>query len=197
MKRFDGYDQAKENAKYSGGGQLPAGAYVCKVIGVKLEERDKEDCDIITIQYDIAEGDYADFFLNQYQSNQREDKKFKGNKKIYAPNDNTKDQWKKDNFAKWTNAFEESNPGYHWDWDENKWKNKLIGIVFGTTGSRIEGKDITYTEARFPVSADVVRSGNAPEAKFRETNGYGTKEEITSDGFLSVPDLDESELPFK
>ena len=38
MKQFQGYDEAKKAAQYSGGAKLPAGAYVCNIIGVKPEE---------------------------------------------------------------------------------------------------------------------------------------------------------------
>ena len=199
MKKFDGFDEAKSNAKYSGGGRLPAGAYVCKVLGVKYEEQPDKESDRIIIQFDIAEGDYNGFFTEQYQKNTKEDKKYKGKTTIYAPNDNTKDQWRKDSFAKWTNAFEDSNPGYAWDWDEKKWKGKLVGIVFGDTGTKINGNDIVYTEARFPCAADDVRNGVAPEAKFKAKNGYGESAPTDSGNgtdFMSVPDNIEEDLPW-
>lgn len=196
MERFDGFDKAKEDAKTTGGGRLPAGAYVCKILKVELVTPEKADASkYIHILFDVAEGDQKDFFTNQYKANTREDKKYKGHTKIYIPKNNgdEKDEWTKKTFAKWTNALEDSNAGYAWDWDESKWKDKLIGIVFGDTGTRIDGKDIVYTEARYPVSVDQVHNGTAGEAKFKSKGDYGKE---TSDDFMSVPDSIQEELPF-
>ena len=204
MKQFGGYDEAKKQAQVSGGpGRLPAGAYVCKVLGVKYENGQNGNSDMIRVQFDVAEGEFAGFFQKQYEANQNEDKKYKGNASIYVPKDDgsENDGWTKKSFAGWTNAFEESNKGYSWYWDEKKWKGKLIGIVFGETGTVIDGREIVYTEARFAVAADVVRNGNAPEAKFKAKNGYtGTGSGAgSSDGtpeFMKVPDSSLDELPF-
>jgi hypothetical protein len=197
MKQFQGYDEAKKAAQYSGGAKLPAGAYVCNIIGVKPEEGKGGYSDMIHIQFDIAEGDYKGFFRKQYDENTNEDKKYKGKTTIYCPKDDgsEKDGWTKNTFAKWTNALEESNEGYHWDWDESKWKGKKIGIVFGETGTKIEGKDIVYTEARYPVSVEKVRTGKAGEAKFKAKNGYG-QTSSNDTGFVNVPEGLYEELPF-
>lgn len=195
MKAFNGYDDAKESAKHSGGGRLPAGAYVCKILGVKETPPKDGKSGFLTVQFDIAEGEQKDFFKNQYEANEREDKKFKGKTTIYQPKDDgsDKDAWTKNTFAKWTNALEESNNGYTWDWDEKKWKDKLIGIVFGDTGTRINGNDIVYTEARYPVSVEKVRAGEAGTAKFKAKGDYGKD---SSDDFMNIPDDAGEELPF-
>ena len=193
MQQFNGYNEAKEQAKYSGGGRLPAGAYACKIIGVKLTPANGDKSGFITIQFDITDGEYKDFFQKQFKENTRDDKKYKGKATIYLPKDDgsERDGWTKNNFAKWTNALEESNKGYTWDWDESKWKDKKIGIVFGETGTRIEGKDIVYTEARFPIAVDKI--ADAPAAKFKAKGDYGKD---TNDGFITVPDDAPDELPF-
>ena len=204
MKQFGGYDDAKKQAQASGGiGKLPAGAYVCKVIGVKYEQGKDGYSDMIRLQFDVCEGDYKDFFHKQYEANTNEDKKYKGNATVYVPKDDGSEQdgWTKKSFAGWTNAFEESNPGYVWDWDEKKWKNKIIGIVFGETGTVINGKEIVYTEARFGISAQKVRDGEAPAAKFKAKNGYPSEGGSASsgsdnNGFLNIPEGAVEDLPF-
>ena len=203
MQKFGGYDDAKKQAQASGTSKLPAGGYVCKVIGVKYTKGEEGKSDFIEIQFEIAEGEYKGFFQKQYEANTNEDKKYKGRTKIYIPTDDgsEKDGWTKKTFAGWTNAFEESNEGYLWDWDEKKWKNKLIGIVFGETGTVISGRDVVYTEARFAVSAEKIRSGNYPAAKFKAKNGYpsdGGSASSGSDnnGFLNIPEGAVEDLPF-
>jgi hypothetical protein len=200
MKAFNGYDQAKESAKYTGGAKLPPGAYKAKILDVKYEQGQNGNSNRIIIQFDITDGDYKDFFRKQYDGNTSEDKKWKGRKSIYVPKDDgsDKDEWTKNSFAKWINGFEDSNNGYKWDWKEEKWKGLYVGIVFGETGTRIEGKDILYTEPRFACDVKKVRDGSYPKAKFVSKNGYGDNNSASSssDGFMSIPQGAEEEIPF-
>lgn len=198
MKQFSNYDDAKKAAQNTGGAKLPAGAYVCKIMGVRYEEGQDGKSDVLVLQFDITEGEQKDFFKKQYEANTAEDKKWKGTVRIYVPTDDgsEKDGWTKRSFAGWIDAVEKSNTGYSWGWDENTLKNKLIGIVFGETGTVINGKDVVYTEARFGVDVDKVRSGNAPEAKFKARKGYGSASATSADDFMKIPDVTEEEIPF-
>lgn len=201
MKAFSGYEQAKEAARFFGSERLPIGAYVCQVKNVQYVAGENGNSDRIDILFDIAEGEYKDFFKKQYDANTSEDKKWKGRTSIYVPKEDgsEKDEWTKNSFAKWTNGFEDSNSGYKWDWKEEKWKGLLVGIVFGETGSVIDGREILYTEARFACAAEKVRNGSAPTAKFKAKKGYtgnGNTSAPTDDaGFMTV-DPGESEVPF-
>ena len=202
MKEFSGYKEASENARRTASAKLPKGSYVCQVIGAKVEAGKDGNSDVMIVQFDIKEGEYAGFFKKQYDENKDDNKKYKGQTRIYLPKDDgsEKDAWTKKNFANWTNALEDSNSGYKWDWDEKKWKNKLIGLVFGETGTVIEGKEVVYTECRFPVSVQTVRDGKAPEAKFKAKNGYGEASKEADNAptdFMNIPDGIEEELPFK
>ena len=201
MKKFNGYDDAKKQAESVGAPKLPEGAYVCKLLDVKYEEADQEGrSDRIIIRFDIAEGEHKDFFQKQYENNTSEDKKWKGVVRVYVPKDDgtKEDGWTKRTLASWTLALEKSNPGYEWDWDESKWKNKIVGIVFGRTGTVINGRNIVYTEARFPIEAEKVRDGSAPQADFKAKNGYKeeSKPQVDSEGFMSIPEDAEEEIPF-
>lgn len=202
MKQFSNYDEAKKNAQFTGSEKLPAGAYVCEVKNVQYQEGKNGNSDLINILFDVCEGEYKDFFKKQYDSSSDENKKWKGRASIWVPSDDgsEKDNWTKNSFAKWTNAFEASNKGYAWDWDENKWKSKKVGIVFREEGNVIEGKEVLYTAVAFPIEAQKVRDGKAPEAKFKARNGYTGKgnsnSSSKSDDFLSIPIGTEEEIPF-
>ena len=201
MKEFKGYDEAKKQAQYAGAPKLPEGAYICKILGVRYEEAEKDDqSDRIIVQFDICEGEYKGYYKRQYEANTSEDKKWKGVFRLYVPKDDGSEQdgWAKKRLASWTLALEESNEGYEWDWDEDKWKNKLIGIVFGKTGTVIEGKNVTFTEPRFPVSIEKVKNGTAPQAQFKARDGYkaSAAPKVDADGFMNIPDDAEEEIPF-
>lgn len=201
MKSFSGYDEAKKEAQATASAKLPVGAYVCKVQDVRLEEFDWGSR--LIIAYDVIEGEFKDFFKKQFEENNSEDKKWKGKTAIYVPKDDgsEKDKITKKSFASWMDAFEKSNSGYSWDWDEKKLKNKVIGIVYGETGTVIEGKEVKFTEARFGVDAQLVRDGKAPSAKFKAKNGFGGNgsdgsSSGSSDEFMNVPAGQKEDIPF-
>ena len=204
MKPFKDYEEAEKSAKSTAGEKLPVGAYVVKINAIRTENTDWGNRFVLA--FDIAEGEHAGFFKKQFEANDDEDKKWKGRVFVYIPKDDgsEKDKITKKSFASWTVSFEKSNPGYKWDWDENKWVGKLVGLVFGETGTVIEGREVTFTEARFPVEADKVRNGTAPTAKFKAKNGYvgtgtsgntGEAFESASE-FMTVTPGQKEELPF-
>ena len=201
MKAFNGYDEARKQADLVGSAKLPAGAYVCKVKQVRYETN--ENGDRIVMAFDVSEGEYKNFFQKQFEANTSEDKKWKGRVNIFVPKDDgtESDGFTKKSFAGWTSSFEKSNEGYKWDWNENSWVGLTIGIVFGETGTRIDGKDVIYTEARFGVDAKLVRDGKAPEAKFKAKNGYNGSNPAASasgsdDSFMKIPASGKEEIPF-
>lgn len=204
MKQFNGYDDAKKAAQNSGGAQLPAGAYICKIMAVRYEAGQDDASDRIAIQFDIAEGEQKDFFKKQYDATTSEDKKWKGKTQIYVPKDDgsEKDSWTKNKFAKWTNAFEQSNDGYSWDWDESKWKDKKIGIVFGPTGTIIDKKEVVYIEAHQPCTIKEVSEGTfwKKGLDLVKKKGFtGTKSNSNNNNgydFVNVPEGTEEEIPF-
>lgn len=193
MKAFSGFDEAKESARQSGGAKLPKGGYVAKILGAKADE----EKGILTVQFDIAEGQYKGFFQKQFEENTSENKKYKGQTKIWLPKEDgtEKDAWTKKTFAKWTNAIEDSNEGYHWDWNEAAWKDKKIGLVFGETGTNIEGKNIVYTEVHYPVAVAKVKDIKPETIKFKAKKGYNPNANGETD-FMNVPDNIAEELPF-
>jgi len=203
MKKFSGYDAAREKANFSGSAKLPVGGYVVKIQDVRYEEGQNGNSDRIVLAYDIAEGEYQGFFKNQFEENTQEDKKWKGRALIYVPKDDgtEQDEWTKTAFARWTNAFEDSNKDYVWDWDEKKWKGKMIGLIYGEVGTAIEGKPIEYTECRFPESVENIRSGNYKIPNFKAKKGYdeavhNAENKPSVDSFVNVPDTIDEELPF-
>ena len=44
--------------------QLPKGAYVCKILNVE-EQTSKKGHSMVVVSFDIAEGEYKDFYMTQ------------------------------------------------------------------------------------------------------------------------------------
>ena len=78
---------------------------------------------------------------------------------------------------------------------------KKVGIIISGKINIIsyfsDGKEVVYTEARYPASVEAVRTGKAGEARFKAKNGYGEQAQTTTTDFMSIPDGLEDELPFK
>lgn len=138
IKKFSDYDRTRG---YAEGEQLPRGGYVCRIIGAKPIENGYGQS--IKIAYDIEEGEYKGYFQRKYDASDREDKKWPGVYLLNVPADDgsERDGWTKRKFKTFVEALEDSNDGYHFDWDETKFKGLLIGFVMNyrqyETGDRV------------------------------------------------------------
>ena len=131
MKPITNWNEVKAPTEYV---ELPAGGYVCKIMGAKVEtysSRNGDSFEKLVVAIDIIEGDFANYYAENYRAQQGE-KKWKGNISYYIPADDgsEKDEYSKRILKGFTEAVETSNTGYSWDWDENKLKGKKVGIIF-------------------------------------------------------------------
>ena len=190
MKAFNGLEIKKS---VSASEPLPAGGYVAKILNAKVEEYSWGE--VLVISFDIAEGEYKDFFGKQYKENTREDKKWKGNFRLTVPNEgNQYFDSQKRTFGNAIWAIEASNPVYHWDWNENALKGKMVGVLFRNFEWEMNGNSGWSTECCTFVSVEDVRNGNFKQPKdkpLRNKTGNSSAESI----FVDLNDV-ESELPF-
>lgn len=195
IKRFGDYDKTKA---YGDIPVLPKSGYVLKIMGAEVCE--SRTGQYIKISCDVAEGEYKDFFANEYRDQQQEDKKWHCNYLLNVPNDDgtEKDGWTKRRFKTVTEALESSNTNYHFDWDETKFKGKLIGGLFNEreylkNGGGV-GKAINLAQL---CSVEKIRSGNykLPDDKLL-ANRTATAPAPSTDDFMSIPDGSNEALPF-
>lgn len=194
IRQFNGYAQTKAYGSFQ---SLPKGGYVAKIMGAAV--KDGKYGQYVEISMDIAEGDYKDFFTKDYQNQTGEDKKWHCKYLLNVPRDDgsEKDGWTKRRFKTFTEALEDSNPGYAFDWEESKFKGLLIGALFnvreyvkktdGSIGSAVNLAQVT--------SVDKIRSGDftLPKDALLNKSGSGG---ATSDGFMKIPEGVDEQLPF-
>ena len=132
MKAFNGF---KAEAKPKGYPQLPEGPYVAKIMAVKLEGFEPDQT--LILRLDVAEGNYAGYYAKRFQhdterKNAQYPAKYKGDFRLRVPNpESKKSQYPESDLANFNEAvykIQESNPGYHWDWNEDGLKGLLVGI---------------------------------------------------------------------
>ena len=193
MKQFSKFEtaQIKTGSVFD---PLPKGAYVIKVIGAKEEPNKSGEGSHIKVAFDIAEGEYKDFYKNQFNASADEDKHwpYDGIYNLAAPDDNSP-QWMIDNFGTFIAALEDSNNGYHWDWDESKWEGKVLGALFHIEQNEKDGNVYDHTRPKWFRNAQSVRDG-----KFGRLPKDKLIEKASNDsGFMNIPDSSaKDEIPF-
>lgn len=192
MKKPNNYDKAQE---YVPGKKLPAGAYVCKILNV--EEQTNDYGKKLILAFDIVEGEFKDFYKENYNNQQSEDKKWKGNYRLSVPDeDAAEDDWSLRLFKTAINRFEESNKGFHWDWDEQKLKGLKIGILIRDKEYDYNGRQGFWSEPFATATVDEVKSGKikTPETKYLDNS---TQNEAVQTEFTDLPDnADGDSIPF-
>lgn len=120
MKKINGFENVQERTSFK---RLEPNAYVVKI----LNAEDVPDKEYLRISFDITEGENKGYFMNQFNNDTRQDKKWpiagsfiRSYKETALPM-----------FKGFTNALEKSNNGYTWDWNEKGLKNKTLVVVIG------------------------------------------------------------------
>lgn len=198
MRKINGYQSA---ATYSDSERLPVGGYILKILDAK--EQNNSWGDTLIISFDIAEGEQKDFFARNYRSQTGEDKKWKGVYRLRIPVDDGSeaDEPRQARFKTVMTRIEESNPGFHWNWDEHTLKGKFIGALFNNKEYDFNGRHGFFTNCHSLVTVEKIRSGKfeIPADTLLNSNSgssVGTPSNV-GDGFMNIPDdVNDEGLPF-
>lgn len=188
---------------------LPAGGYIIKIIAAKVStyEYNGNSFDKLEIAFDINDGEYKGFYQQDFDSQQQEDKRWKGVKRFNVPTDDGSDA---DALSQRilkgaTEALEDSNPGYHWDWDETKLKGKIVGCIFRLEEWIMNGKKGWKAQPFKFVPVEDIKSGNFKQPKFKSHRDFPND---TPDNYQNMDtasnikerfeelDINEGDLPF-
>lgn len=198
MQKVDGY----ENIQVSeGSSKLPAGGYKCIIKQVKIEPwtNGKQGSSLV-LAIDILEGEHKDHFKKQFES-QTQNKKWPCTYRTEAITNASGDK-SKEMFKRLITSIERSNPGFNWDWDENKLKGKKVGVVFGEVERQKQDGSGTYmwTEPRWARSLDTVLDAEVPVPKMLQGgNSTGPIPNTAGTGAAWNPGAavdDEEDMPF-
>lgn len=195
MKPWSDYDKT---ISYRSFPTLPKGGYVLMIMDARMETAINGNR-YLAVSCDIAEGEYKDFYMNRWNTDSREDRKWGCVGQVWEPLDDgsERDGWTKKAFKTFTESVEDSNAGYHWDWDETKLKGKMVGGLFHINqyiGN--DGNVHSNTRLKSWDSVQNIRDGKftLPNDKLIESPAATTTS--YNDGFMDVTD-DPNGLPFK
>lgn len=194
IKKPSDYDKTEAYAERR---QLPKGGYVLKVLGSEVKENSNGQ--YIQLGCDIVEGDFKDFYAQDWRAQTNEDKKWRCNYLLNIPKDDgsERDGWNKRRFKTVMLAFEASNEGYHWDWNSDSLKGKLIGGLFNIREYTNQQNQIRQaTNLAQLTNVDAIRNGTyrLPEDKLLDHNGGIQPDPVNE--FMAIPDSDADALPF-
>lgn len=120
MKAISNFDKIQESGSFE---KLPIGGYIVKILAVD----DVPEKEYLKIFFDINEGEKKGFFTKAFKEDARAEKKW--------PNAGSFIRSYKEKalpmFKGFTNAIENSNKGYSWNFDEKSLVNKVVGLVIG------------------------------------------------------------------
>lgn len=177
--------------------KLPLGAYVCKIRQTRIQDTDYGSQ--LCLLFDIAEGEHSGYFQKDFSANTNQDKKWRGLLRVWLPTDDgsEKDELTKRTFKGMVTAFEKSNPGYQWDWNESSLTNKTVGVLFRNEEWSFNGQQGWAVRPFRAISADSVREGSYTLPKDKPLSGRQSSAATTYQpapaGYTEVADDD---LPF-
>ncbi len=194
MKAFSNYENTKTITERP---ILPVGGYIVKIRAAQVKEYNGQSGPFLKLElaFDINEGEYKGFYQADFDSQNTEDKKWKGVLRQFIPSDDgsEKDEKTKMFFKTMIEAIEDSNNGYHWDWDEKKLKGKIVGCLFRNEEWEYAGKSGWRTAPLKFISVDKIRDGKFKMPKDKPLVNNST----APAGFTPLDiSVDDDDLPF-
>ena len=157
MKAINNFDKIQESGSFE---KLPVGGYIIKILAVD----DVPEKEYLKIFFDINDGEKKGFFQKAFKEDTRAEKKW--------PNAGSFIRSYKEKalpmFKGFTNAIENSNKGYKWNFDEKSLVNKIVGVVIGEEQYlNQKGQVRTRTYVSAVRSVDTIKKGEftVPELK--------------------------------
>lgn len=186
------YDKSARRKSFE---TLPKGAYVVKIMDAKEEKSKNGIGSHIKVSFDIAEGEYKDFYRQMYLANTNENKEWPYDAVFYVSiPDNNSPEWMRLNYNTFFADLEDSNDGFVCT-DPRQMKGKVIGGKFRIEQTTFNGNVYDHTRLYWTCVADDVRNGRA--GRLPKDKLVDSSQPVQNDGFMDIPDnLDDEGLPF-
>ena len=186
MKQFE-----VEKKKSEGFKGIEVGGYIAKIMNAEVLTYSWGE--ILKVDFDIADGEFKDYYKTQYINNTNEDKKWQGNIRVTVPDEsNEYYESQKKRFGNFIACLEESNVGYTWDWNEANLKGKFIGLVYGNEEYSFNGYSGWKAKPQLIVSVEDIKSGNFKIPKDKPLK----KNTVVAPVGFTVPEASDDDLPF-
>ena len=171
------------------------------VIKQVSETKSKSQKDMIVVLFDFAPDDkQPGYFTEQFNNDIKPDKKWPNQATQYILTEDADGKCSR-NFKTFTTCVEHSNAGFTTQFGDKfgeQFKGKKIGGVFGEQMDFYNGEEKKKRVLRWFVSSDKVADAAIPDISetkaFKENKNNNSA--TSADGFMSIPDGIDEELPF-
>lgn len=177
--------------------------YVCIIKKVSIGKT-KMGKNMLVVSFDIAEGEYTNYYLHVYESENRDDKAWKG--VYYCPMEAWDGNGTSKALKSFVTAVEDSNEGWTPSWGENfeaHFEGMLVGLLFGEEefyGSN--GKLYKACKAKYAISVKRARNKDftLPTIKRADPKTAPLSEQNPVPAVGAVPEgfseLSDDDIPF-
>lgn len=188
INKIENWNNVEPN--YGESKRIVAGGYICKIVACQTE-KSKAGKEMLVVNFDIAEGDFKDFYYERYKNaprnqNSPQEPKWGGKYYILLEGENYEGRLKA-----FITSVEESNAGYTWDWDEKSLKGKLFGGIFREEEFEYYGQIFTNAKLWQIRSVATIRNGEFEIPRKKEY--VPSTQEMATQMFQPITDDD---LPF-
>ena len=197
MKQFNDYNETKAITERP---KIPAGGYIATIKQAEVKEYSGQNGNYerLEISFDIAEGEYKEFYANDYRAQSDENKKWKGVLRLAVPSDDGSDYdaFLKRKFKTNILAVEDSNTGYRWDWDEKKLKGKKIGLLLQNKEWEFGNKTGWTAQPYGFIAVENVREGKFKIPKDKPLKKGDSAPQTSSTTPADIEEIGDDDLPF-
>lgn len=196
MRGFSDYDKTESYSETTSR-KLPAGAYEVRII--RAEERD----DTLCILFDIADGEFANYYIDKFNDDKKfnpKDAKYKGVYRMWYESPNNDDKRNEQNRRRMKTALERIKVSnnldidYTREWDGAKLKDCRVGMIFRDEEYNYNGYQGFTARPYAIITLDSLKRGNFTLPAAKTLSGSSAANTGTFTNIEQTP-LDD-DLPF-
>lgn len=194
MQKPNSFDDVNAGGDFT---PIELGGHHAVIMSVK-EQKSSTGKDMIVVALDFAKNDkQPGYFKNQFDNDTRSEKKWPYQAVQYIVTEDAEGKCSR-SFKGFITSFERSNnTTTNWgDKFANQFKNKKIGVVYGEVEEEYNGEIKTRRRIRWFCEDAKADSQNVPEKKYYGGAISKPAAKTDEDGFMSIPEGTDEEIPF-
>lgn len=194
MQKPNSFDDVNAGGDFT---PIELGGHHAVIMSVK-EQKSSTGKDMIVVALDFAKNDkQPGYFKNQFDNDTRSEKKWPYQAVQYIVTEDVEGKCSR-SFKGFITSFERSNnTTTNWgDKFTNQFKNKKIGVVYGEVEEEYNGEIKTRRRIRWFCEDAKADSQNVPEKKYYGGAISKPAAKTDEDGFMSIPEGTDEEIPF-
>lgn len=196
MQKPNSFDDVNAGGEYV---PIEVGGHHAVIMSVK-EQKSSTGKDMVVVALDFAMNDKQPaYFKKQFDNDTRAEKKWPYQAVQYIVTEDSEGKCSR-SFKGFITAFEKTN-NVKTNWGDkfvNQFKNKKIGVVYGEVEEEYNGELKTRRRIRWFCEDANVEAQKVPEKKYANITNTTTSKpaETSNDGFMSIPEGTDEEIPF-